>query len=177
GAGGHGGEQEGDSGSHDAETGAHRPIQPRAARARNRARTARAAYAPAPMRRPLRLLSALLLPALLLLAVAACAEPPAPAPPAVLLISLDGTRPADVAELPLFRRIAAQGAAADGLEPVFPSNTFPNHVTLVTGVEPDRHGIVNNVFRDPARGVFRYANDPTWLEAPPLWSLLAARGI
>lgn len=129
------------------------------------------------MRRPLRLLSALLLPALLLLAVAACAEPPAPAPPAVLLISLDGTRPADVAELPLFRRIAAQGAAADGLEPVFPSNTFPNHVTLVTGVEPDRHGIVNNVFRDPARGVFRYANDPTWLEAPPLWSLLAARGI
>lgn len=106
-------------------------------------------------------------------------EPPAAgsAAPTVLLLSLDGTRPADVAELPVFRRLAAQGAAADALEPVFPSNTFPNHVTLVTGVEPDHHGIVNNVFHDGRRGVFRYDDDPTWLEAEPLWSLLSRFGI
>lgn len=101
----------------------------------------------------------------------------AAAAPTVILLSLDGTRPADVAELPVFRRIAERGAAADALEPVFPSNTFPNHVTLVTGVEPDRHGIVNNVFRDEARGVYRYDGDPSWLEAEPLWSLLARAGI
>lgn len=121
-----------------------------------------------------------LLTVLLLLAGAvappACAAPPA-GPPSVILISLDGTRPADVSALPLFQRIARQGAAAEGLVPVFPANTFPNHVTLVTGVAPDRHGIVNNVFRDPERGVHRYDDDPTWLQAAPLWALLDRAGI
>lgn len=123
-----------------------------------------------------RLLAALLLALACATGPPACAAPAA-APPTVILISLDGTRPADVAELPLFRRIARQGAVADGLAPVFPANTFPNHVTLVTGVVPDRHGIVNNVFRDPERGLHRYADDPTWLEAPPLWALLDRAGI
>jgi len=126
------------------------------------------------MRRPLLALSLALLA---LVALAGAARAAEPAPPTVILVSLDGTRPADVADLALFRSIARRGAAADGLEPVFPANTFPNHVTLVTGVEPDRHGIVNNVFRDPVRGVYRYDADPTWLEAEPLWSLLARAGI
>jgi hypothetical protein len=99
------------------------------------------------------------------------------AEPTVILISLDGTRPADVADLGFFRRVAERGARADGLEPAFPSNTFPNHVTLVTGVVPDRHGIVSNVFFDPERGLFRYEDDPTWIEVEPLWSLLARAGI
>ncbi|HEY8495186.1 MAG TPA: ectonucleotide pyrophosphatase/phosphodiesterase [Myxococcota bacterium] len=117
--------------------------------------------------------------ALLALACGGAGAAPAAreAPPTVILISLDGTRPEDVAELPLFRSLARRGAVAEGLVPVFPSNTFPNHVTFVTGVEPDRHGIVSNVFRDPKRGLFRYENDPTWLEAEPLWSLLARAGI
>ncbi len=112
--------------------------------------------------------------AFLLAAASIHAEPGAPT---VILLSLDGTRPVDVAELPVFRRLAAQGVVADALEPVFPSNTFPNHVTFATGVEPDRHGIVNNVFRDEQRGVHRYDGDPTWLEVEPLWSLLARSGI
>jgi arylsulfatase A-like enzyme len=99
------------------------------------------------------------------------------AEPTVILISLDGTRHADVRELPFFRRVAERGARADGLEPVFPSNTFPNHVTLVTGVAPDQHGIVSNVFFDPERGLYRYEDDPTWIEVEPLWSLLARAGI
>jgi len=135
-------------------------------------------YHPAPMIRILAF--AFAFAALLPFARASAAVEPSPAaaaPPTVILISLDGTRPADVAGLPLFRRLAERGAAADGLVPVFPSNTFPNHVTFVTGVEPDRHGIVNNAFRDPERGVFRYDDDPTWLQAEPLWSLLARAGI
>jgi arylsulfatase A-like enzyme len=119
-------------------------------------------------------LRAVVAAALALLVFAAAA---AAAPSTVILVSLDGTRPADVADLPLFRRIAERGAAASGLVPVFPANTFPNHATFVTGVEPDRHGIVNNVFRDPERGLHRYADDPSWLQAEPLWSLLARAGI
>ena len=99
------------------------------------------------------------------------------APPSVVLISLDGTRPSDAQPLASFRRIAEHGALGAGLEPAFPSNTFPNHVTFVTGVSPDRHGIVNNVFFDPKRGLYRYANDPSWIEVEPLWSLLARLGM
>jgi len=99
------------------------------------------------------------------------------APPSVVLISLDGTRPADAAPLASFRRISERGALGAGLVAAFPSNTFPNHVTFVTGVSPDRHGIVNNVFFDPQRGLYRYANDPSWIEVEPLWSLLARLGM
>ena len=93
-----------------------------------------------------------LLAALALLA----ATPSFAAEPTVILISFDGTRPAAVEKLPGFARIEAEGAWADSLRPSFPANTFPNHVTLVTGVSPDRHGIVNNGFYDPARGLFNY---------------------
>jgi hypothetical protein len=80
-------------------------------------------------------------------------------------------------ELAGFARLLREGAAAERMDPVFPTNTFPNHASLVTGVAPERHGIVGNAFRDPERGKFDYAADPTWLEAPPLWSILAAHGV
>jgi len=99
------------------------------------------------------------------------------AEPTVILISFDGTRPAAVQGLPAFRRIATDGAWAERLIPAFPSNTFPNHVTFVTGVSPDRHGIVNNSFDDPLRGRYEYAADPTWIEVEPLWSLAARAGV
>jgi arylsulfatase A-like enzyme len=99
------------------------------------------------------------------------------AEPTVILISFDGTRPSAVEQLPVFRRIAAEGVWADRMIPAFPSNTFPNHATLVTGVAPDRHGIVNNSFVDPVRGRYDYDGDPTWFEVEPLWPLLASAGI
>ena len=99
--------------------------------------------------------------------------------PTVILLSLDGT-PARAARTPALEtlaELARRGAAAERLTPVFPTNTFPNHVTLVTGVSPERHGIVNNVFLDPKRGLFRKSDDPTWIEAEPLWSIAARHGI
>jgi len=103
----------------------------------------------------------------------------APDDPTVILISLDGTHPADLdaTELPALARMARHGARAERMVPEFPTNTFPNHVTLVTGVSPERHGIVNNVFVDPERGEYRYAADPTWLEAEPLWSIVEGHGV
>lgn len=100
-------------------------------------------------------------------------------PSTVILISLDGTRPADVegTDLTTFAELRRRGARASRLITVFPSNTFPSHVTLVTGVYPDVHGIVNNNFIDPERGGFDKSDDPTWLLAEPLWSLLAQHGV
>ncbi len=110
-----------------------------------------------------------------LVAAAGRAEPPA----SVILISLDGTRPADLegADLPTFAALRRRGAWASRMLPVFPSSTFPNHVTLVTGVTPDVHGIVNNSFVDPERGEFDKDADPNWLLAEPLWSIAAQHGV
>lgn len=101
----------------------------------------------------------------------------ADAAPTVILISFDGTTPAMAEALPVFARIAREGAFADRLIPTFPSNTFPNHATFATGVSPDRHGIVNNTFLDPVRGFYDYAADPTWFEAEPIWSIAARAGV
>jgi len=99
--------------------------------------------------------------------------------PTVILISMDGTRPADVTPelLPSLVALSERGARAARLIPSFPSNTFPNHVTLVTGVAPERHGLVDNAFIDPERGFFDKRDIASWIEVEPLWSLLAERGI
>ena len=91
----------------------------------------------------------------------------------MILISLDGTRPSDVEnlDLPTFAALAERGAVAEKLVPVFPTNTFPNHATLVTGVLPEVHGIVGNQFLGPERGPFRYEADPSWFQPEPLWSI------
>lgn len=117
----------------------------------------------------------------LALACLACAaaEPAQHREPAVVMLSFDGTRPADVLDsgLPAFAEVARRGLAAERLVPVFPTNTFPNHVTLATGVWPDVHGIVNNRFVDPERGLFRYDDDPSWILVEPIWSWLARYGV
>ena len=97
----------------------------------------------------------------------------------VIMISLDGTRPRDLNEedAPSLVALAQRGLQADGLIPAIPTNTFPNHVTLVTGVAPERHGIVNNTFVDPERGMFRKRDIPSWVQVEPLWSLLARQGV
>jgi predicted AlkP superfamily pyrophosphatase or phosphodiesterase len=95
--------------------------------------------------------------------------------PLVLLVSIDGFHP-DYLQLPeaaLLRRIARDGARVGALRPSFPSLTFPNHYTLVTGLHPDRHGIIHNAFQDPAFGQFSKqppaVRDPRWWGGEPIW--------
>jgi predicted AlkP superfamily pyrophosphatase or phosphodiesterase len=98
---------------------------------------------------------------LVALGVAACAGSPPPAPtsatapavtgatatrPPVILISVDGMR-ADYLRrgvTPKITALAAAGVRAAAMRPSFPSLTFPNHYTFVTGLRPDHHGVVNN---------------------------------
>lgn len=110
----------------------------------------------------------------------------APARSPLILISLDGFRwdycEKYPAESPTLRQLKREGVSARGLVPVFPSNTFPNHYTLVTGLYPAKHGIVNNVFLDPASGlIFRYnqpasVRDPRWWGGEPIWVTAIKQG-
>jgi predicted AlkP superfamily pyrophosphatase or phosphodiesterase len=97
----------------------------------------------------------------------------------VILLSWDGVRPDDLlpGDLPALDRMRREGARAEKLVPVFPTLTFPNHVSLVTGAPVDRHGIVANSFHDRVRGRFHYENDATWLEAEPLWVTAERQGL
>jgi predicted AlkP superfamily pyrophosphatase or phosphodiesterase len=97
----------------------------------------------------------------------------------VILLSLDGVRPdyLDRDPLPAFARVAADGLRAEGLVPVFPSSTFPSHVSIATCAPVDRHGIVANTFLDRARGLFDYGNDASWIEAEPLWATAERQGV
>ena len=54
------------------------------------------------------------------------------------------------------------------LQPQFPSYTFPNHHSLVTGRYPTAHGIVSNVFYDPSSQKYFYYHNSSLLE-PTFW--------
>lgn len=71
--------------------------------------------------------------------------------PTVLLISVDGFRPdyLEGAAAPVLRQLAVSGVRAKWLIPVFPTKTFPNHYSIVTGLFVENHGVVGNTMYDP----------------------------
>jgi predicted AlkP superfamily pyrophosphatase or phosphodiesterase len=83
----------------------------------------------------------------------------------------------DSADVPALSRMAREGVRAGRLVPVFPSNTFPTHVSLATGTYPDRHGIVDNHFVDRDRGRYRMSSEADWIEAEPLWIAAQRQGV
>jgi len=107
------------------------------------------------------------------------------AQPPLILVSIDGYRAdyLDRGHSPVLASLAAEGVHAAGMRPVFPSLTYPNHYTLVTGLYPDQHGMVNNTMRDPALGNFsppnRAANTDGrwWDEAEPIWITAQKQGL
>ena len=114
----------------------------------------------------------------LLLASPAAASP-------VLMISLDGLRPGDISDakargmnLPVLSGLRAEGASAQGVVGVLPTLTYPSHTTLVTGVSPGRHGVVNNLTFDPEQknqgGWYWYTSD---VKVPTLWQAAHAAGL
>jgi predicted AlkP superfamily pyrophosphatase or phosphodiesterase len=96
-----------------------------------------------------------------------------------VVLSWDGVRfdYLERAPTPALDRMRRKGVEAERLIPVFPSSTFPSHVSLATGAYPDRHGIVGNVFRDRDRGIYRYSDEADWLEAEPIWVAAERQGL
>lgn len=111
------------------------------------------------------------------------ATPTASPPRRVLVIvSIDGLRHdylrARPDAAPTLSRLAREGAFATTLRSVWPSVTYPAHTTLVTGVSPGRHGIVNNLVFDPYekndRAWYWYARD---IAVPTLWDVAKDAGV
>ncbi|XP_074305302.1 uncharacterized protein LOC141640399 [Silene latifolia] len=101
--------------------------------------------------------------------------------PVVLLVSSDGFRFGYQfkAHLPNINRLITNGTEAEtGLIPVFPTLTFPNHYSIVTGLYPSYHGIINNYFTDPVTGdrFSMASHEPKWWLGEPLWETVANHG-
>ncbi|HEX7113384.1 MAG TPA: ectonucleotide pyrophosphatase/phosphodiesterase [Mizugakiibacter sp.] len=122
-------------------------------------------------------------------ALVGCSEAPprddAAARAPLILISIDGFR-ADYLQrglTPTLAALAADGVHAEAMQPSFPSITFPNHYTLVTGLYPDHHGIVHNTMQDPALGRFALGNRAAvgdgrwWAEGEPIWVTAEKQGL
>ncbi|WP_140985587.1 ectonucleotide pyrophosphatase/phosphodiesterase [Asticcacaulis tiandongensis] len=96
----------------------------------------------------------------------------------LILISIDGFHPDYLTRgvTPNLNAIGQKGVSA-AMRPSFPSVTFPNHYTLVTGLRPDHHGIVGNTMRDPQRPEQRFALSNAeavtdrfwWDDGVPFW--------
>lgn len=111
-----------------------------------------------------------------------CQHPPHPPAGPLIVISIDGFRWDYLQQhaIPVLRGLAAAGVHAERLNPCYPTRTFPNHYTLVTGLRPEHHGIVNNWFHDPVlQADFGKSNRETvwWDGGEPVWITAEKQGL
>jgi predicted AlkP superfamily pyrophosphatase or phosphodiesterase len=83
----------------------------------------------------------------------------------VVLVSIDGLAASYLddprANLPTLRKLRKEGATAKGMITSFPSVTWPSHTSLITGVQPARHGVIgNNVWLRSEERALAYIGDP-----------------
>lgn len=99
--------------------------------------------------------------------------------PYVILISADGFRYdyAEKYQATHLLELSGSGVSAESMIPSYPSVTFPNHYTIVTGLYPSHHGLVNNSYYDRGRkdfysmGAKAKVADGSWYNGTPLWVL------
>ncbi len=101
-----------------------------------------------------------------------------------VMVSLDGFREeyTRAYNTPFLNQMATMGVSAT-MQPSFPSKTFPNHYTIVTGLVPSHHGIIANTFTDKKTGrVFSLGNsetrsDPYFWHGDPIWNTATRQGV
>lgn len=105
--------------------------------------------------------------------------------PYVIMISTDGFR-YDYAKkynAENLLRLSNSGVQAKAMIPSYPSITFPNHWSLITGLYPSHHGLIDNFFYDYKRKEMyamsnkKNAEDGSWYGGTPLWGLAEKQGI
>ncbi|HRB14128.1 MAG TPA: alkaline phosphatase family protein, partial [Vicinamibacteria bacterium] len=94
----------------------------------------------------------------------------------VILISIDGFRPAvyldperEGVKIPNLLALKESGSAAEGVVVTYPSMTYPSHTAIVTAVSPAKHGIVTNTILDPLNGSRLWFYENSAMKAPAVW--------
>uniref|UniRef100_A0A8C4E4P0 Ectonucleotide pyrophosphatase/phosphodiesterase 1 n=1 Tax=Dicentrarchus labrax TaxID=13489 RepID=A0A8C4E4P0_DICLA len=98
--------------------------------------------------------------------------------PPLILVSLDGFRAEYLKDhgnrLPVIKKLRNSGTTTEYMRPVYPTKTFPNHYSIVTGLYPESHGIVDNKMYDVTRNTyFSLKTDEKfnakWYQGEPVW--------
>jgi predicted AlkP superfamily pyrophosphatase or phosphodiesterase len=105
--------------------------------------------------------------------------------PTIILISIDGFRwdYPEKTSTPNLDFLIKTGVRAERMIPAFPTKTFPNHHTIVTGLYPDEHGIIANNMYDPEWDEwFSLSNDSAvhnsrWWGGEPIWATAEKQGV
>ncbi len=105
----------------------------------------------------------------------------------VVIISIDGMASYYLddpkADIPTLHALMAEGASAKSMKPVLPTSTWANHTTLVTGVTPDRHGVIGNKYWERSTGkTIQLISDPIFdkdelVKAPTIYDVAHDAGI
>ncbi|KAG7215519.1 hypothetical protein INR49_014686 [Caranx melampygus] len=121
-----------------------------------------------------------------------CEDMSAPTCPAgfkqqpLLLISLDGLRAEYLstwsALIPVLNKLKTCGTSAPYMQAAFPSKTFPNHYTIVTGLYPESNGLIDNTMYDPVfDATFSLSSpekeNPDWYLGQPVWHTASYQGL
>uniref|UniRef100_A0A452VK55 Ectonucleotide pyrophosphatase/phosphodiesterase 1 n=1 Tax=Ursus maritimus TaxID=29073 RepID=A0A452VK55_URSMA len=118
-------------------------------------------------------------------ATAACHPPRFETPP-TLLFSLDGFRAEYLHTwgglLPVISKLKNCGTYTKNMKPVYPTKTFPNHYSIVTGLYPESHGIIDNKIYDPKMNAFfalrsKEKFNPEWYKGEPIWHTAKYQGL
>ncbi|XP_030052411.1 ectonucleotide pyrophosphatase/phosphodiesterase family member 1 [Microcaecilia unicolor] len=106
--------------------------------------------------------------------------------PPLLLFSLDGFRAEYLHTwgglLPVISKLKNCGTYTPSLRPVYPTKTFPNHYSIVTGLYPESHGVVDNKMYDHKRNAFFTLKsnekfNPLWYQGEPIWLTAMNQGL
>jgi predicted AlkP superfamily pyrophosphatase or phosphodiesterase len=102
----------------------------------------------------------------------------------VIIISIDGLRPADYlpgsdrrAAMPTLEALRLPGSWAEGVVGQYPSLTYPSHTSIATGVPSGRHGVPQNTQFDPENGSTAWFFDSSAIKVPAIWDLAARAGL
>ncbi len=87
----------------------------------------------------------------------------------VVVISIDGLRPDAIDRFGAgtLRRLMREGSYTLQARTILPSKTLPSHTSMLTGVEPEDHGITWNTDETDTHGV---------VESPTIFSMARERG-
>ncbi len=103
----------------------------------------------------------------------------------LLLVSLDGFANYyfSTSHTPVLDSLMQAGASGV-LIPVFPTKTFPNHYTQVTGLYPENHGIISNLMYDQQFNQYftigsfsKTTADGRWYQGEPIWATCEKQGL
>ncbi len=98
----------------------------------------------------------------------------------LLMISLDAVSSDDMQilqEFPNFSALCERGTLVRNVDSVMVSNTYPAHTSIITGVHPHKHGIIDNLFHSSKQKKVSWRYHVRDIQVPTLYEKASEQGM